>query len=168
MMIWWKCFWIVKCTHALEISTLLLAASILCVFTVEVIFIVMAVDVTGALFLANCLNVFYWEQGVYFFAYLTKRYLSNLSNLEAGWTDWVDLGSGQRQYQNSEWHLQLLILKSRCQRCEEASFKKFCNSYCSHRGGDVYSVFLVNTSTWEVIDEGVANRWRTHPLAGCA
>ena len=43
----------------LEISTLMWASGLLCVFTVVVTFIVMAVDVTAALFLADCLNVFY-------------------------------------------------------------------------------------------------------------
>lgn len=47
-------------------------------------------------------------------------------------------------------------------------FKEFCNSCCSHHGGDVYSVFLMNASPCEVTDEGVANRWRTRRLAGCA
>lgn len=96
------------------------------------------VDVTVALFLADCLNVIFFqrEQWVYFFiffVYLAKHYLSSLRNLEAGWIDGVDLGSGLRQYQDSRWHLQLLILKSRRQGCEEAPFKKFCDSCCPHR-----------------------------------
>lgn len=49
------------------------------------------------------------------------------------------LGFGQSQYQNSKWLLQLLILIQKgCQMCvcEEASFQKFFNFCCSHRGGD--------------------------------
>lgn len=128
------------------------------------IFIVVAMDVTAALFTADCLNVFYWEQRVYFFVYWTKRYLSRLRNPKAGWIDRVDLDSGQRQYQNSEWHLQLLIVKSRCQRCEkeEASFKK---SFTTVVPIAEVAFLQSSSSPWAVIDEGVVNRWRMRPLA---
>lgn len=68
------------------------------------------------------------------FVCLSKRYLSS--------------GSGQGHYRNSEWHLQSLILKSRCcVRCEEASFKKFFKSLRGHQRGDVYSVTLIGRVT---------------------
>lgn len=89
-----------------------------------------------ALFLADCQSVFLLQSGYSFFlflVYLAKCYLSSLRSLEADWIDAVDRGSRRRRYQNSQWHLQLLILRSRRQGCEDASFWKFCDSYCSHR-----------------------------------
>lgn len=83
----------------------------------------MALDVTGALFRLSK-HFLLRAAGLFFSVYLTKHYLSSPRNLEAGRIDWADLVSGHRQYRNSQWHLRLLILKSRRQRCEEASFKK--------------------------------------------
>lgn len=78
------------------------------VFIVVVIFIVGGDNSFILNRLPKCFSLA--SKRVYFSVYLTKCYLSSLRNLETGWIDWVD-SSGQRQYQNSEWHLQLLILK---------------------------------------------------------
>lgn len=80
---------------ALERSTLLLATSTLYVCTVVVIFIVVAVDVTGALFSAHCLNVFFLTESSVsvFFVYLTLFMLPEECKRQSEQTEWTSAQS---------------------------------------------------------------------------